>query len=378
MKNNICIISQAPVGYSETFIKAHLDRLEGYMFHLYGYHLNYYENGISLREKYHFRISRWEKLAHLLPHYIYFRIDQKRKEKYSDANLVKRYLEENGIEVVLAEYGTTGSFITPICKSMNIPLIVHFHGFDTSQHRILNRFKEDYLKMFDYASYVVAVSNEMCHTLKQMGCPKEKVIYNPCGPDNSFLEIKPKYNSNQILAIGRQTFKKAPYLTILAFEKVLKECPNLRLAFVGDGEIEEVSKKMIKALHLENNIKLVGKKGREQIVELMKNAFLFVQHSVMAESGDSEGTPVAVLEAMGAGLPVVSTRHAGIPDVVLEGKTGFLVDDGDVDTMANKIIILAQDRKLTEVLGQAAKKRITNYFSMGNHIKVINELVSKL
>jgi glycosyltransferase involved in cell wall biosynthesis len=100
----------------------------------------------------------------------------------------------------------------------------------------------------------------------------------------------------------------------------------------------------------------------------MRQARAFVQHSVQTSYGDSEGTPVGILEGGAAGLPVVATRHAGIQDVIIDGETGLLVDEGDVDSMAESMIRLGENPVLAAELGKAARKRICAEFSMEKSI----------
>ena len=100
----------------------------------------------------------------------------------------------------------------------------------------------------------------------------------------------------------------------------------------------------------------------------MHHARAFVQHSVTAADGDSEGTPVAILEAGAAGLPVVSTRHAGIPEVVVEGKTGLLVDEGRTDEMAQHMLTLANDPGLADELGRNAALHVRRHYTMTRSI----------
>jgi glycosyltransferase involved in cell wall biosynthesis len=146
---------------------------------------------------------------------------------------------------------------------------------------------------------------------------------------------------------------------------------------IGDGELFDVSKNLVKSLGLENNIILLGGLERKEIVKHLEKAFLFLQHSIVASNGDSEGTPVGIIEAMAAGLPVVSTRHAGIPDVVIENKTGFLVDEGDINTMAKAIIKLAENRKLLSEFGTNGKVLIEKNFTLEKHINILNDIIIK-
>ncbi|MDB4028789.1 glycosyltransferase, partial [Flavobacteriaceae bacterium] len=144
-----------------------------------------------------------------------------------------------------------------------------------------------------------------------------------------------------------------------------------------DGELFDVSKNLVKSLGLENNIILLGGLERKEIVKHLQSAFLFVQHSLVASNGDSEGTPVGIIEAMAAGLPVVSTRHAGIPDVVIENETGFLVDEGDINTMVKAIIKLAENRKLLSEFGTNGKVFIEKNFTLEKHINILNDIIIK-
>jgi glycosyltransferase involved in cell wall biosynthesis len=379
LKKNILIVSPAKISLTETFIRAHIDQLYGNVFYLYGWDLDFKtQAGVSLSELYRQGSSFLTKLKSLLPHYIYFRLAQKRKKNYTKQALIKRYLQEHQIDVVLAEYGTAGSFITPICKSLNLPLLVHFHGFDASRKDILNTFKKGYQLMFSYATKIIVVSNAMKQSLVGQGCPETKLLINTCGPHPDYLNIKPNLESNYIISVGRHTYKKAPYLTILAFQEVLKKHPHLKLKMIGDGELFDVSQNLVKSLGLETNITLLGALERKEIIKHLQSAFLFVQHSLVALNGDSEGTPVGIIEAMAAGLPVVSTRHAGIPDVVIENETGFLVDEGDIDAMAEQILTLLNNRDLAGSFGKKGNERILSEFTLQKHIATIDRLIEEI
>ena len=376
VKKNILIVSPTKIGLTETFIRAHIEQLYGNVFYLYGWDLDFKTQcDVSLGELYKPKSSVLTKLKSLLPHYIYFRLAQKSKKNYTKEALIKRYLQEHQIDVVLAEYGTAGSFITPICKSLNLPLLVHFHGFDASRKDILNTFKKGYQLMFSYASKIIVVSNAMKQALVGQGCPEKKLVLNTCGPHPDYLNIEPDLESNYIISVGRHTYKKAPYLTILAFQKVLERHPNLKLKMIGDGELFDVSKNLVKSLGLENSVILLGALERKEIIKHLQSAFLFVQHSIIATNGDSEGTPVGIIEAMAAGLPLVSTRHAGIPDVVIENETGFLVDEGDIDAMSENILTIVNNRELAETFGKKANALIQENFTLLKHINKINNLI---
>ena len=103
----------------------------------------------------------------------------------------------------------------------------------------------------------------------------------------------------------------------------------------------------------------------------------FVQHSITAENGDSEGTPLSVLEAGAAGLPVISTNHAGIPDIVINGKTGFLSEEHDIHEMGDNMLRLLKDKNLARSLGKCGKENISKNFTLKKHIDKLNELIER-
>jgi glycosyltransferase involved in cell wall biosynthesis len=170
------------------------------------------------------------------------------------------------------------------------------------------------------------------------------------------------------LSVGRFTAKKAPDLTLRAFARVRQKVPGAQLRMVGFGPLLEPCRKLAGELGLDGAVTFLGACPPPVIQGEMRRARCFVQHSIVAPDGDSEGTPVSILEAGASGLPVVSTRHAGIPDVVLDGVTGLLVEEGDVEGMACALVRLALDPDLAARLGQAARQRIAEHFSLPDRI----------
>jgi glycosyltransferase involved in cell wall biosynthesis len=205
--------------------------------------------------------------------------------------------------------------------------------------------------------------------LAHLGAPPEKIVYSPYGVDTAlFAQTDPAANPPLFMSVGRFVDKKAPQLTLLAFRQVVQQCPEARLVMVGDGMLWEACKTMVQSWELAESISFPGPLSHAEVAATMQRARAFVQHSVRTSYGDSEGTPVAVLEAGASGLPLVSTRHAGIKDVGIEGETGFLVDEGDIEGMAAHMLTLAQDADLAGRMGRRAREHVAANFSMEQHI----------
>jgi len=289
--------------------------------------------------------------------------------------LFEKYLITQNITTVIAQYGITACKVLDSCKKLGIKVITHFHGFDAYEHKILNEYKSKYQEVFAYSSAIIAVSYAMKKQLIQLGAPAEKIIYNPCAPNNAFYSVQPNFNSNFLISIGRFVDKKAPYFTLLAFSQALKIYPNLKLKFIGDGPLLNTCINLAEYLGINKSVFFFGNLSHKEVLKEIANAFGYVQHSIIAANGDSEGTPVAVMEAGAAALPVISTMHAGIPEVHINGKTALLSVEKDVDAMATNIILLAQNRSLAKELGEVGRKHIRENYSMEKYLNKIMNLL---
>ena len=363
---NIAIISPSKNAYSETFIQAHKNYLNGKIFYYYGDYKDLYLEGKD-------RVNNNSRT-------IYYKLKRKLfKKKYSWLlnQLFIHSLEKNKIDVVLVEYGTTAEIYLEPIQRLNLPLIIHFHGYDASKKRII-RANNNYRNSFNYANYVIAVSKKMYQDLLTLGCPQSKLVLNPYGPHPDFFKVNPLFNNNQFIAVGRFVNKKAPYYLLLSFAEVVKEFPNAQLIIAGKGELWETCNNLCAVLGLEKNVTLPGIVSPEQFQAHLSESLAFIQHSVIAKDGDSEGTPVAILEACAAGLPVISTYHAGIPDVVIEGYNGFLVEEHDYKAMAIKIKEILNEKEIAIRMGENSRKRIHDNFKLERHINQLDELIKSL
>jgi glycosyltransferase involved in cell wall biosynthesis len=219
--------------------------------------------------------------------------------------------------------------------------------------------------VFRTAAAIVAVSKAMRTTLIDMGAPESRVHYCPYGVDcKVFYPADAATAPPTVLAVGRFVDKKGPHLTILAFAEVLRRHPHARLRMIGDGPLFGSCIDLVSALHLDHAVTFLGQQAAQAIADEMRRARCFVQHSVQAWNGDSEGTPNTVLEAGASGLAVVSTRHAGIADVVIDGHTGYLVEERDVHGMASAMERLLENAALAGQMGRAARRRIEQSYAI--------------
>ncbi len=366
---NLAIISPNQNAYSETFIQNHKKYFDANVKFYYGGHLPVYLEGEA-----RLRLSRKERLGRYIKKYV---LRQELEFTDEEKALYNSFRKQN-INVVYAEYGQTGAAVTRVCKALGIPLIVNFHGYDASMYSVLKEYKERYEEMFMYASKTVAVSKAMYNRLLSIGCPKEKLEYITYGPGNVFFDVRPAYSEKSFIFMGRFVDKKAPYYTILAMKKVVEKHPDAKLYMAGEGPLMDACVNLSEFFDLKSNIIFLGRCSHDEIISYYEKVTAYVQHSITPANGDMEGTPVAILEASAAGLPVISTKHAGIPDVILNGKTGLLVEEHDVDGMAEAMIQLLDDKEKASQLGLAGRTNIAENFSMEIHIAKLNNMIHSL
>jgi glycosyltransferase involved in cell wall biosynthesis len=372
--NSTCIIKGNVPLISETFIDAHIERLAGEKVVLYNYFPDYIHNGRTIRSFYSCSPLR-RRLRRMLPMFLYDRLVTSRQNHADETrDFLHAFFRKHRIDCILAEYGMNGADICQTARELNIPLVVHFHGHDAHREPDVEPYRQKYLDMFDYASSIISVSHLMTEKLKELGAPAEKIVYNPYGAREYFSEVQPDYRPT-LIAVGRFAEIKAPYLTVAAFREALRSVPDARLVMVGDGHLLECCRSLAMAWGIVDRIRFAGALTHDHFIPLMSQACAFVQHSVTPSFGDAEGTPNSVLEAQAAGLPVISTRHAGICEAVIHETTGFLVDERDINGMANYMVRLLLDPSLARTMGAAARKHVKENYSMTRHIELLQTCI---
>jgi colanic acid/amylovoran biosynthesis glycosyltransferase len=361
---NLCIV-QPNVGItSETFIRAHAERLPAKTTVIHSFPVCANSRpvlGTSLLAR------GYRKLARFLGSR-----DYQNEVTLSYLTAFRRFSPD----LVLAEYGTTGVAVMEACQELGIPLVVHFHGYDASMHVVLQENAATYPRLFRLATALVVVSQPMRDQVLSLGAPPEKIHYNPDGIDcQLFQGATPGTAAPDLLAVGRFVEKKAPHLTIAAFAEARSACPAARLRMIGDGPLLEQCRELVTRLGLGDAVEFLGPQPHDVVRQELQRARAFVQHSVQAPSGDSEGLPVGILEAAASGLPVVATRHAGIPEAVVDGETGFLVEERDVAGMAAALRRVLVEADLAARLGQKARERIRASFSMERSIDGLSAIL---
>lgn len=352
----VVLVRSHEYNYSETFVEDHVNYLSSKLTLLYGFPFPRFLRGgesvvpAALEQKLRGVVSGQVKLTPEI------------WGDYSEA--VAEFLAKSGAKAVLVETGLMGAFVHEACERARLPFVVHFHGVDAFGQELLTSWLGRYRKFFQTAAGVVAVSKAMHAQLLKLGAVPERSLLGPYGVAVDLPALAdPAKAPPRFAAVGRFVEKKAPHLTLQAFALVHRQVPEARLVMMGDGPLLAACQELAKQHGLADAVTFAGVCSREEVSRQLAASRVFVQHSVTAANGDSEGLPLAVLEAGAHGLPVVSTRHAGIPDAVREGIDGFLVDEKDVAGMTAAMLRLAQDAGEAARLGAAYRARVQEHYS---------------
>jgi len=254
-------------------------------------------------------------------------------------------------------------------------LITTFHGFDMSSY-VRKQGNEVYNLLFERGTLFMPISERWKSRLIELGCDKNKILVHRMGVDCRKLTFRsPMLRKNErlkILTIARLVEKKGVEYGIQAIAKVSRKYKNIEYNIIGDGPLQDTCDRMIEDLNVGHTIHLLGWKDQNEIRDFIANSHIFLAPSVTSMDGNQEGIPVALMEAMAAGLPIISTQHSGIPELVQDGVSGFLVPERDVDALAEKLIYLIEHPEIWPEMGRAGHVFVETKYDIS---KLNNQLI---
>ncbi len=279
------------------------------------------------------------------------------------------FIEKGPYDIVHCHFGPIGKiglFFRDI-GALKGKIVTTFHGFDMSAY-IKKNGKDTYKNLFEKGDLFLTISERWKHELINLGVEEEKILVHRMGVDTrkfTFSERNKKDNTNiQLLTVARLVKKKGVKYGIQAVAEVLKRYPGIEYKIVGDGPLMNDLANLINALKINNNVKLIGWRNQEDIVKLMKDSDIMLAPSVTTEEGDQEGIPVVLMEALALGLPVISTYHSGIPELVQDGISGCLVQERDVNALSEELEHLIKCQELWAKMGRSGRDYVENYYNI--------------
>jgi glycosyltransferase involved in cell wall biosynthesis len=273
------------------------------------------------------------------------------------------FLKANDVKMLHFHYGTDAAIYYRVIKEAGIPALVSFYGYDCSEFpkRFMGIGRQYLVKrVFGAVTKMTAMTQDMKNDLVKLGADENKIIIHYHGVNVKKFFVKDrKYDQKElivILIVGSLVPKKGHLFLLHSIKELVKEpaAGNFILRIVGDGPLKGMLMNYVEKEGLTERVKFVGglPYGESALIYEYINADIFVHPSVTDSDGDKEGIPGTAVEAMSAGLPVVSTYHAGIPYIIRHGHTGLLVKEGDVESLKAEILKLIKSASVRETIGR--------------------------
>ena len=285
--------------------------------------------------------------------------------------------------LIHAHFGPRGVEMLPLKRRLCLPLVTTFYGQDLSVYPRHKYWRKAYQKLFMEGTLFLVEGSFMKKGLIALGCPPEKIRIQHMAVDIykfTYQERTPERDEKvRILFCGRFVEKKGLLGALQAVKIAAENIGNLEFRIIGDGELRPKVENYIQGNEMNRYVVLLGYQSHEQYRQELLKAHILLQPSITASDGDSEGgAPTVLLEAQATGLPVVSTIHADIPEVVLDGITGFLVPQRDPKALAVKIQDLIRHPRLHVELGKAGRRHIEENYNIYTEIKKLEVIYDGL
>ncbi|KEY57832.1 glycosyltransferase [Serratia sp. DD3] len=291
-----------------------------------------------------------------------------------DPYAYEKLLKGSEVNLIHAHFAIDSVYALEVAKKIKVPLVTTLHGFDitTSRERFLLSKSPAWINYYFFwnklklnADKFICVSDFIANTAVRNGVDENKLIRHYIGVDVDKYQPR-EYGEEEriILHVARLVEKKGTSTLISALHKIVKKLDGHKLVIIGEGPLYSQLSGQVSSLGLSEHIIFAGGQPHSEVMKWMRKSSMLVLPSVKAKSGDSEGLGMVLLEAAATGLPIIGTRHGGIPEVVIDEKNGYLVDEFDVNSLSEKILHLINDSKLRRIMGGNARTHIVENFNL--------------
>jgi colanic acid/amylovoran biosynthesis glycosyltransferase len=294
---------------------------------------------------------------------------------------IRRILIRRDPELIHVYFGNTGVHLLPLLKKWDRSWVVSFHGMDVQRRPKEKDYDQKLTQMLQLAPLVLVRSQSLATRLQDLGCNADKIRLNRTGiPLQNFPWVErsvPVDGKWQLVQACRLVEKKGLLTTLAAFRRLVSDYPKARLVIAGEGPLRDLLTRRIDELSLGDQVRLTGFLGQEDLREIYRESHIFIHPSEMAADANQEGIPNSMLEAMASGLPVVATRHGGIPEAVQEGVDGFLVPERDEPALYEALLKLVNQPDLWRQMGKQASRSVAQNFEQLQQIKKLESIYSE-
>jgi colanic acid/amylovoran biosynthesis glycosyltransferase len=261
--------------------------------------------------------------------------------------------------------------------------IVSFYGYDISTLLRRDKWKNRYKKLGEKVDLFLVLGNNMKSRLMEIGINEKKIKIFHLGVDLNKMCYNKKYLiKNKVIkfiAVGRFAKKKAIPLIVKSFKKYLNIYKNANLVIIGDsdGSVEQEyeKKRILEEIkgEYQEKIKLLGVQNYYNMLKYINDSDILLHPSITSDNGDSEGTPLVIINSMALGVPTIATNHSDIKEIIINNKNGYLVNENDVDGLVNAMISLSNNPEIYAFFSREARKHIEENFNLEIQVKELQK-----
>lgn len=299
-----------------------------------------------------------------------------------DTRPYRRLLDGHRPVLIHAHFGVNGVYALPLARRLGIPLVTSFHGFDATlatpaflgspewaQYRCLRgRLARD-------GAIFLCASAYIRDRVLAMGFPEERTRVHYIGVDCEAIRPRdPREETATILHVARLVEVKGTEYLIRAFGVVADRYPAARLVVIGDGPLNRRLRALAESLGIGRRIAFLGARPHVQVLGWLRKAAMLVLPSVQTASGRVEGLGMVALEAAASGVPVIGSDQGGIPEAVVDGRTGYLVPPRDAEALGRRISELLDDPAARHRMGIEGRAHVERHFDIRVRTQALENL----
>lgn len=281
----------------------------------------------------------------------------------------------DGVKLLHAHFGPNGVYALPIAGQLRVPLVVTFHGYDaTTDMDYLSRnggtngarYVSKLNDLKKTGALFVAVSEYIRSALLDLGFPAGRVIRHYIGVDTEkFLPRSSNPQLRTIVCVARLVRAKGQYELLQAFYGIHMLHPDTRLVLVGEGPEKDGLQRKAIELGIRDRVDFLGSLQHQDVARIVGEATVGVLASKASSAGAREAFGIFSIEAASCGVPVIVSNSGGLPETLIPGKTGLLVDEGDVSSLTQALLEVLGSPEYAKALGAEGRRMALEKFDLG-------------
>ncbi len=297
--------------------------------------------------------------------------------------LFERLFKRNSYQLIHAHFGPGSIYALRYAQRFKLPLISTFHGYDVPLMKSARRLLPEWWRygwmaprLLSRLTLALCASTELREMIIENGVPEERARVWRLGIDLEAFKPGPKPEAGplQLLMIGRFVEKKGYPVALRAFAQRVRAGDDLELSLIGGGDGEQGLRALVKRLGMEERVHFLGVLSSEQVAQRLRSAHLLLCPSVTASDGDRESGLIVAKEASACGTVPLGTWHGGLPEIIADGETGFLLPERDAEGLADRLGRLVADPALRQRMAKAARAKMEAEYNIDDRLRALEEL----